>query len=504
MLSLTIFLPLAGAVAVLVLGRAGIAVVRATALAAAGATLVLALALWFGFEPGGGLQFAQRQPWIESLGVGYAVAIDGLSAPLMLLTAIVFAAALLFSWTENRRVPEYYFWFLFLETACLGVFAAQDLFLFYIFWDLTLVGMYFVIAIWGHEGARDAALKFFLYTFVGSLALLLGIIGLYLGTAPHTMDMAAITDAAPYAERATGGLAALVFFGLLIGLGIKIPSVPVHTWLPPAHADAPAPGSAVLAGILLKMGTYGLFRILLPMMPEASRHWGWVIVALGVASILWGALAALAQSDLKRLIAYTSVNHMGYIVLAAGVVALGLGGPQARVLAIDGAVVQMVSHGLITGALFLLAGSIFHRAGTFDIARFGGLAGTVPVLTGAFGLAAFASLGLPGLSGFVAEFQIFVGVFGAEPVIAAIALLGVLITAGLFLWTLQRVFLGELPERWEGMRDLAWHERAALFPMLALVVAIGLMPSIVLDVIVPFGRSLATALAPDAAVTGAG
>ncbi|MDX1656400.1 MAG: NADH-quinone oxidoreductase subunit M, partial [Candidatus Competibacteraceae bacterium] len=465
MLSLIVFLPLLGMVAVL-LAPARPEISRTIALATAGLTLLLTVVLWLGFEPGGGYQFVDRLPWITPLGVGYAVGVDGISLPLVALTALLFAAALLASWNEERRVREYYAWFLFMEMACLGVFAAMDLFLFYIFWDLTLVGMYFVIALWGHEGAKGAALKFFLYTLVGSLALLLGIIGLYLAAEPLTMDMVALSELRPLAQG--GPLATVVFFALLVGLGIKVPVVPVHTWLPPAHAEAPAPGSAILAGIMLKMGAYGLIRIGLGMLPETFAYFAPLVVVIGVVSVIYGALVALAQTDLKRLIAYTSVNHMGYVILAIGAAAWVAGDTslQARTLAINGAVLQMVSHGLITGSLFLLAGVLWHRAYSFDLDGFGGLARTMPIYAGAFGFAAFASLGLPGLSGFVAEFQIFVGAFGVSPWAAGLALPGIVITAGLLLWTLMRLFMGPLPGRWEALTDMDWSERGAIFPLL--------------------------------------
>ena len=279
---------------------------------------------------------------------------------------------------------------------------------------------------------------------------------------------------------------------LLLGLAVKTPLVPVHTWLPPAHADAPAPGSAILAGILLKMGTYGFLRFLLGMLPETFQVYAPFVVLIGVISVIYGALAALAQSDLKRLIAYTSINHMGYIIMAAGAVAmLTRGSELGRSLAINGAVLQMVSHGLITGSLFLFAGVLWRRAATFEIGAFGGLVQQAPVFAGAMSLAAFASLGLPGLSGFVAEFQIFVGTFDIYPLAAAIALFGIVITAGLFLWAIQRLFLGPLEPRWSGMADMALHERLAIFPLLALVIAIGLMPYWILEVIASFSRSVA-------------
>jgi NADH-quinone oxidoreductase subunit M len=355
MLTLAIFLPLAGMLAVLLApgGRPGL--VRGIALATAGLTLLIWTGLWLAFEPGTGFQFAARAEWIPALGIAYAVGVDGISLALALLTALLFAVALVFSWPEDYRAREYYAWFLFLETACLGVFASLNLFLFYVFWDLTLVGMYFIIAVWGHAGAKAAALKFFIYTLFGSLALLLGVIVLYLASEPRTLDMVELAAAPPLPPG--GWAATLAFFALLIGFAVKTPLVPVHTWLPPAHAEAPAAGSAILAGVLLKMGTYGFVRILLPILPETFAQYAWLVVVLGVFSVIYGALLALAQTDLKRLIAYTSVNHMGYVIMAVGAAAwIGRGDLEARTLALNGAVLQMVSHGLITGALFLLAG----------------------------------------------------------------------------------------------------------------------------------------------------
>lgn len=486
MLTLAVFLPLLGMLVVLLLPAKHAGhnnIIRTVALAASGIALLLLILIWLLYEPGQGYQFINRIAWIPSLNVGYAVGVDGISLPLLLLTALLFAGALIFSWEEQRRPKEYYAWFLFLETACLGVFAALDLFLFYVFWDLTLVGMYFIIAIWGHEGARAAALKFFLYTLVGSLALLLGIIGLYLSSAPYTMDMVALTRQQPLAQ--SGWLAQLVFFALLLGFAIKTPLVPVHTWLPPAHTEAPAAGSAILAGVLLKMGTYGFVRILLPMLPDTFAAYAPLVLTLGVISVIYGALAALAQTDIKRLVAYTSVNHMGYVIMAVGATAwLAQGDAAARALALNGAVLQMVSHGLITGSLFLLTGVLWRRAHSFDLGGFGGLAQVTPLFTATFALAAFASLGLPGLSGFVAEFQIFVGTFSISPWAAVIALLGIVITAGLFLWTLQRLFMGPLDEqRWSNLADMALYEQLAIFPLLVLVVIIGLLPAWILSVI---------------------
>ncbi|MBW3557718.1 MAG: NADH-quinone oxidoreductase subunit M, partial [Actinobacteria bacterium] len=335
---------------------------------------------------------------------------------------------------------------------------------------------------WGHGDSQRSALKFFLYTLAGSLAMLLAILGLYLASEPRTFDMAALIAQEPL--RGGGLGASLVFLGFAIGLGVKTPVVPFHTWLPPAHVDAPAPASAILAGVLLKMGTYGFVRIVLSMMPDTFRRFALPLAIVAVVSIVYGALVALAQTNLKRLVAYSSVNHMGYVILGVAAAAAGRStDPDAARLALNGATLEMVAHGLITGALFLLAGSVWSRAESYEIDHFGGLAGRAPAMTGAAVVAAFASLGLPGLAGFVAEFQVFAGTFAIYPLLAGTALFGIVVTAALFLRMLQRVFLGPLPERWGAWPDLSPVETVALVPLLGLVVAIGVAPAWVLDVI---------------------
>lgn len=310
---------------------------------------------------------------------------------------------------------------------------------------------------------------------------------LYLAASPHTFDMVELTQQNPLAG--TGTLGVLALFAIFIGLAIKTPTVPFHTWLPPAHTEAPAAGSAILAGVLLKMGTYGFVRIAMPMLPEQWTRFALVIVIVGVVSVLYGALVALAQSNFKRMIAYTSVNHMGYIVLAVGAAGLvGRSDEQARQLAVTGAVTQMVSHGLITAALFLLAGVLYERGGTYDITSYGGLAALTPVFAAATALAAFASLGLPGFSGFIAEFQIFTGSLGAAPVATVLAFSGILITAALFLRAYQRIFLG--PARVGSAADFTAPEAASILPLIAASVIIGLFPRFLLDVIEPASRAL--------------
>ncbi len=496
MLSVIVFLPAAVAAGLLLLPsgvdrRAFIG----TWIAVSAVDLALVVAVWLGLHAGAGFSFEQQVPWIPSAGISYHVGVDGLSLPLLALTAVLFLACSVFALRETRRIKAHVTLFLGLQTVCLGLFVALDLILFFLFFDLSIVAMYFLIAGWGlGDKARAAALKFFLYTFLGSLALLLGFIGLYLAVDPHTFDMVTLTAANPLAG---GGLyAGLVLLAIGVGLAVKTPTVPFHTWLPPAHTEAPATGSAILAGVLLKMGTYGFVRIAMPMLPASWRQYAGVIVIVGVVSVVYGALVALAQTDLKRMIAYTSVNHMGYVVLGVGAAGiLARSDDQARQLATTGAVTQMVSHGLITGALFLLTGVLRDRGHTYDMGAYSGLAARTPRFAGAFAVAAFASLGLPGFSGFIAEFQIFTGSLAGAPVATAIAVTGILVTAALFLLALQRIFLGELrtpdaPGTPRPFADLRASETVAIVPLLVLVTVIGLFPRFLLDVIEPASRVL--------------
>ncbi|MFI0485237.1 NuoM family protein [Actinomadura sp. 9N215] len=495
MLTLVIFLPLAVALALPAVPRRA---VTWTWMGASVVELALVVAMWVAHGTGGGVSFETNARWIPSVRAGYHVGVDGLSLPLLALTTVLFTACAVYSLRQTHRVRELAALFLFLETVCLGLFAALDLLLFFVFFDLSIVGMYFVILLWGHEDRARSALKFFLYTFLGSLVLLLGFIGLYLGADPHTFDMAELTRAPPFAG--SPGLAGLTLLAVGIGLGIKTPVVPFHTWLPPAHTDAPAAGSAILAGVMLKMGTYGLVRIAMPMLPDAWRRYAPVILVVGLVSVLYGALVALAQDNVKRLVAYTSVNHMGYIVLALGAAGYASGGDgggdvDARRLAVTGAVTQMVSHGLVTGALFLLCGVLHDRAGSYDLARFGGIARRAPVYASLFAVAAFASLGLPGLSGFIAEFQIFAGTIGtgatATAVTGALAVLGILVTAALFLRVLHTAVLGPPGELTPRVTDVRRPELAALVPLLALSLLVGVAPRVLLDTIEPLSAAVA-------------
>src|SRR5215831_2922587 len=487
MLSLIVFLPAAAALALAVVpGRVPGRVFTGTWIAVSAADLALVAVAWARYRPGSGFGWAENVAWIPGAGVSYHVGIDGLSLPLTALTAFLFLAVAVYSLRETRRIKAYVCLFLSLQTVCLGLFTALDLILFFVYFD---------IAGWGHGGqARAAALKFFLYTFTGSLALLLGFIGLYLAARPHTFDMVTLIRAHPLTGHGLYG--GLVLLAVAAGLAVKTPTVPFHTWLPPAHTEAPAAGSAILAGVMLKMGTYGFVRIAMPMLPGPWQRYALAFVIIGVVSVLYGALVALGQTSFKRMIAYTSVNHMGYILLAVGAAGILAGTTaQARQLAVAGAVTQMVSHGLLTGALFLLTGVLYERGHTYDMGAYSGLAARTPVFAGLTAVAAFGSLGIPGLSGFIAEFQIFTGSLASAAVATALAVLGILVTAALFLLALQRIFLGPLrlpggPGAMPIFGDVQVSVAVAIVPLLAASVVIGVAPQFLLAVIEPAARAV--------------
>ncbi|PRY20150.1 complex I subunit 4 family protein [Pseudosporangium ferrugineum] len=493
MLTMLVFAPAVTAVVILLWRAVPDRAVRWIWVVVSGAEVAAVAALWIGYD--GGIGYEVNRPWIPGVRSGYHLGVDGLSLPLLALTTVIFGACAVYSLRHTDRPRRFAALFLALETTCLGLFSALDLIVFFVFFDLSIVGMYAVIAGWGHGAqAARSALKFFLYTFVGSLALLVGFIGLFLAAAPHTFDMVELTAQMPLAGQGAAG--GLVLLAIAVGLAVKTPTFPFHTWLPPAHTDAPAAGSAVLAGVLLKMGTYGFVRIAMPMLPEAWRRHALVAVVVGVVSVLYGALVALAQTSFKRMVAYTSVNHMGYIVLAVGAAGLISGTDvEARSVAVTGAVTQMVSHGLITGALFLLAGVLFDRGGTYEMGAYGGLAADTPRFAALTTVAAFASLGLPAFSGFIAEFQIFTGSFGSAPVATGLAVPGIVLTAALLLWAVHRLFLGPSRHALTAAADLRAAETAAVAPLLALALVIGIFPRPLLDLIEPAARTAADLVA---------
>jgi NADH-quinone oxidoreductase subunit M len=481
LLTLAVAIPLAGAVLAALLPARLAAAPRAIALAGTALALLSVAATWARFDAGEGMQLVEEAEWIPSIDVAWRLGVDGMALALAALTVVLFVAAAVYGVGPRPMTRAGASMLLLLEGSTLAFFLAQDFFLFYVAFDVTLVAMYFLIALYGEERRRYAALKFFLYTLVGSLPVLLGILALFLASEPQTFDMIRLAEEEPLSGAGVG--ASLAFLAFFVGFAIKTPIVPLHTWLPAAHVEAPTSGSVLLAGVLLKMGTYGLVRVNLQMLPDAFAEYALPVALLGLLSALWGAIVALAQQDLKRLIAYTSINHMGYVVLGVAAAAATGIGREARVLAIDGAVLQMVAHGVVTGTLFFVAGFIQERAHTRDLRELGGLTRPMPVYGALAALAFFASLGLPGLAQFPAELQIFLGAFDVFPAVAAIALLGIVVTAALYLLALQRAFLGEPPERWRSLRDLGGRELVAVAPLVALVVVLGVYPRLALDVI---------------------
>jgi NADH-quinone oxidoreductase subunit M len=473
-LSVLVFGPAAGALLLALAPQASVRLVRGLALAATLAVFAVSLALWPGFVPRPGFQFVERLAWIPALGAEYHLGVDGLSLLLVLLTTLLGPVVVLFS-MEHVRVREksYYATLLFLQSGLTGVFVALDLVLFYVFWEAMLIPMFLLIGIWGGPRRIYASVKFFLYTLAGSLLMLAAILAIYLyhgaRTGTYTFDLLLLTRTAFPMQ-----LQLWAFLGFFVAFAIKVPLVPFHTWLPDAHVEAPTAGSVVLAGVLLKMGTYGLMRFSLPLFPEASRFFAPAVLTLAVVGIIYGAVLALAQDDLKKLIAYSSISHLGFVV--AGIFSFD---PRGEA----GAVLQMIGHGLITGALFLCVGMIYERTHQRSIPLLGGLAHRLPVYATLLAFFALASLGLPGLAGFVGEFLILIGVFAASPAFAVGVAVGIVLGAAYLLWMLQRVIFGTLPEKYAGLADLSSLELLALAPLVTLTVWIGVGPRPFLEVI---------------------
>ncbi|MFA5804139.1 MAG: NADH-quinone oxidoreductase subunit M [Melioribacteraceae bacterium] len=427
--------------------------------------------------------------WLGTVKVDYFLGIDGLSMPMVLLTALISFIAAISSWTIEKSVKGYFALFLLLDAGMMGVFVSLDFFLFYIFWELMLLPMYFLIGIWGGPRKEYAAIKFFIYTLFGSVFILLVMIGLYFsatelmtdGSKVHTFSLIALMNPANYS--ADGILSALnpnnlrliAYIALFAGFAIKIPMFPFHTWLPDAHVEAPTPISVILAGVLLKMGTYGILRVSYPIFPDITRDLMWYIALFGMINIVYGALVALAQKDFKKLIAYSSVSHMGYVLL---------GMASLTTVGINGAIFQMFNHGTITAMLFLIVGVLYDRAHTRGLNDFGGLASQMPVYTGFVTVAFFAAIGLPSMSGFVSEVLVFIGAFGVSAirVLTIISTLGILLGAGYMLWTLQRIFFGPLNEKWSALKDLDKREYAMFIPLTIIIIFLGVYPSAMLDI----------------------
>jgi NADH-quinone oxidoreductase subunit M len=465
-LSVIIFTPLLGSILVLLFKSHQERLMKQVGLLSTIIPLILSIIVLVQFRPGGGMQFVEKVTWSKTIGASYYLGVDGIGLPMFFMTALLTFLAYLASWNTTLRPKGYFSLLLLLEVGMLGVFVALDFILFYIFWELVLLPMYFLIGIWGGERREYAAIKFFLYTLAGSVFMLLGILALYFQADVRTFDMVALTEQSfPFAFQR------LVFWGFYLGFAVKVPIFPFHTWLPDAHVEAPTAVSVLLAGILLKMGTYGFLRVLLPMLPHSARYYATMLAVLGVINIIYGALNSMVQNDLKKMVAYSSVSHMGYVMLGIG---------SLTAIGMNGALIQMFSHAAITGMLFLLVGYIYERTHTRQISEMGGLLNKIPLLAGILSFAAFASMALPGLSGFVGEFLVLVGAFLTKRVWAIIGATGVIITAGYLLWMLQRVVMGTLPEKFSNLVDVNKRELVTLVPLMALILIIGLYPESIL------------------------
>ncbi len=472
-LSLIIWVPLLGAMAILFVPKDQTQLIRNIALVCSFISFALSCFLLTNFDlTTGGLQFAERLQWVPEMGMSYSLAVDGLSLSMILLTTLITLGCLIASSSLTDGVKAYFSWFMLLETAVLGVFAAQDWFLFYMFWEITLVPMFFLIGVWGGERRGPASLSFFLYTLGGSIFMLLGIIAAYVNSPSQSFDMTVLMQSnASWSVE----LQALIFFGFFLGMAVKIPAFPLHGWLPLAHVEAPVPVSMFLSAILLKMGAYGLFRtgVLLPL----GLQWFLpLLFTLGMINIVYGALMAWRQTDLKAMIAYSSISHMGFVLI--GIAALTITG-------FTGAVMQMVTHGIITAALFFLIGVLYEQAHTRDVNEFGGLSRQIPRFGVLMSIALLASMGLPGLAGFISEFHVILGAFEHWGLYVAIASVGILITAAYSLRTIGYMFTGALDTRWNHLQDISGLQLMVGAVLVFLMIAIGIFPSSALNIVNP-------------------
>ncbi|MPZ98809.1 MAG: NADH-quinone oxidoreductase subunit M [Dehalococcoidia bacterium] len=489
MLTLFLLLPLAGAVLALILPKEREQDAKWIALVFSGLAFAVSILVFVRFDPSvEGYQFVDRFEWIRAgdagFSVQYALGVDGLSAPLVLLLGLLSVVSVLISFGVELRVKEYFAWLLLLETAVAGVFMSLDLIQFFVFWELELLPMYLLISIWGSGRKEYSAMKFLLYTITGSAFMLVGF--LVLGLQAGTFDIAQLTANPP--DDALVPLA-VIFWAIMLAFLVKLPVFPVHTWLPDAHTDAPTAVSVMLAGVLLKMGGYGILRIALPILPEQAQDFRVVLAALAGFSVIYGAVITLRQQDLKRLVAYSSVSHMGYVLL--GVSAMGAVG-------FSGAALQMFTHGTITGLLFVMVGLIYDRTHTREIGEMSGLIHRMPLIGTVMLLAGLASLGLPGMSGFVAELTTFLGTFDAHPAATIAAIFGVVLSAGYILWMVERIFHGPPTERWAHLPDAtAWWERTAMGALVLFILAIGIYPALITE-------AVESGIAPIAAIVEAG
>ncbi len=497
-LTVILFAPTVAALILLIVPDKDARVFRWGALAASLIPFLLTLVLWGRFnqtvDPSAPFQFVEQAAWYGAINASYHVGIDGISLTMVLLTTLLTPLALLASFSIKERVKPYMILFLLLETGMLGVFMSLDLMLFFVFWEVGLVPMYFLIAQWGGKNRNYAALKFILYTMGGSLGLLLAI--QLMGVSVGTFDMVELFKTWPTLTQlslpiglSVPTVKAIAFWAFVIAFAIKVPVWPFHTWLPDAHTEAPTAGSMILAGVMLKLGAYGFLRLVLPLFPEQAQHFAWVLAILAVAAIIFGALGAWAQNDFKRLVAYSSINHMGFVILAVAAAAAVWNTSSAsaimdRNIALNGAVLQMFNHGISAAGMFFLVGVIYDQAHTRDLNEFGGLYAILPIYGTLLIFTSMASLGLPGLNGFVSEFLVVRGSWPIMTLATALSMIGLFFTGAYILKSLKMVLHGPLNKRWEGhLRDMNVRELIIIAPLVVLMFAIGVWPAWILNVI---------------------
>lgn len=483
MLSALVFTPLLGGLITLFFPKDEHRMIKIFTLLVSLIPIVLVGTMWTDFSfATDQMQFVEQFEWIPSLGASYHLGVDGISFPLLIVSVLITTASILASWTIDYRVKDFFALMLLLETGLLGVFVSLDYVLFYVFWEVVLVPMYFLIGIWGGPRRRYAAIKFFIYTLLGSVIMLVGILALYFASGANTFDILALAN-----HNFSSTFQWWAFLAFFIGFAVKVPIFPFHTWLPDAHVEAPTGGSMLLAGVLLKMGAYGFYRISYPTFPAAAESFALFMGVLGVVNIIYGALAAMAQEDMKKMVAYSSVSHMGFVLV--GLAAM-------TPMAINGSLYVLISHGLISPLMFFFVGSVFYdRTHTRMMGELGGLYTKIPLAAGLLAFAAFANLGLPGLSGFVGEFFTFTGTWPAIPGLVIVGVLGLIFTAAYHLRMMQRVLMGESPnEEFDNLSDVNGRELLVIVPLMLLIIWAGIYPNTLLSFFNPTVESLLAAL----------